>query len=238
VIRFLPIFWIAFKVWLMFDVSKRRAPSHWYYVIFFIPFGGVVYFFTYKIYDYSLGSLTKILSGRPSLDKLRYRADTSPSFENNIALGQALYDNGHYREAIVQFKKVLIQFPESSEVLHGIAVCHIALGAYDEAIPLLIKLIGIDPAYLDYKAWTTLAQAYWDSGQKTASLDWLRRLVKLNPRPDHQLLLVRCLVQLNYRAEALSLIDTVLRDYEHSPGYVQKSYRNVASEMRRLRKQL
>ncbi len=95
-----------------------------------------------------------------------------------------------------------------------------------------------DPAYLDYQAWTLLAQAHWDIGQKTESLEWLRKLVKLNPRPDHQLILIRCLVQLDQRAEAKRLINAALKDYDHSPGYAKKSYRSVASEMRRLRRGL
>lgn len=236
--RLFPLLVIAFKVWLMLDVSRRRMPNHWYYIIALVPFGGLVYFLSHKIHDYKLGAISSLFSRPPSLDEVRYRAETSPSLVNNISLGQALHDHGRYDEAISQFNKILAQYPSNSEALHGYGACHVALCRFGDATPFLERVVEIDPGYLDYQAWTLLAQAHWENGDRGKSLEWLRRLVKLNPRPDHQLLLVRCLARMGQNEEAKSIIEKALRDYEHSPSYAKKSYRAVASEMRKIRKGL
>ncbi len=43
-IRLLPALVLIFKVWLVADSIKRREACYWPWIIFFVPFGGVVYF--------------------------------------------------------------------------------------------------------------------------------------------------------------------------------------------------
>ncbi len=53
-IRLLPALVLIFKVWLVADSIKRREACYWPWIIFFVPLGGVVYFFLVKIDDYNL----------------------------------------------------------------------------------------------------------------------------------------------------------------------------------------
>jgi len=108
--------------WMLFDAIRRRVDTYWYLVIL-TPLGEWVYFFAIKIHDYDLRRLKKMLlfERPPSADQMRMQLEETPSDENKILLGQALYDAKQYDEALALFEEVLDRDEQDKEALYGAA---------------------------------------------------------------------------------------------------------------------
>ncbi len=59
---------LVFKLWLVTDALRRREACYWPWIIFFVPLGGVVYFFLIKMDDYSLAWITDLSRKDPSVE--------------------------------------------------------------------------------------------------------------------------------------------------------------------------
>jgi hypothetical protein len=234
-IRLLPILWLGFKIWMIVDANRKRLPHYWFYIIFFIPLGGVAYFFLYKLKDIKFG---KIFVRAPSLDEMRYRHKSTPSVENHLGMGQALFEAKKNEEAAACFDEILKRYPENNEALFGAGVSRIELGKYTEAVELLEEVVKSHAAYMDYSAWPELARAQWEGNQRQDSLKTLRKLCRLNSRPDHQLILAQCFIQMELGTDARELLEEALRDHKHSPAYVKKTNRATITRMHQLLKKL
>ncbi len=234
-VRLFPVLVIAFKVWMLVDAKKRRLPDYWYYIIFLVPFGGVYYFFKYKINDYKFGQLFK---RPPSLAQIEYNYKTTPSLENRITLAQALYDARREGEAARHFKEILERHPENEEALHGLGLCHLSMRDYGAAIVPLAKLIELRPSYKEYSVWAELARAQWEHQQRDDCLTTLRKLCRISSRTDHQLTLVECLVRMEKNEEARRLVREALEEYDHSPSHVKRLFRSHAARLRELEKKV
>ena len=230
--RILPVLLLIFKVWLLVDVHKKRMPQYWFFIIFFVPFGDVVYFFMHKIKDFKF---RKWFESPPSLAEVEYRYQATPSINNRIVYAKALYDAGRRADACWHFDGVLAQDSENLDALYGKAVCLIEQGAMDDAIDRLRTIIDHQPSFRDFQVWTDLANAQWDKGDREGCLETLRQLVRTRTRLDHQLALAQCLIQMGMNGEAQEIVARALSEYDHSPAHTQRLYRNSARSLRKLR---
>src|SRR5262245_49063847 len=91
---------VAFTVWMLID-SRRRAEvdPYWFWIILFVPvLGPWAYFFVVFVPALKPGRLAVWFRGRPSLEELRYRAESLPSLVNRVALAQRLMEEGGHAE--------------------------------------------------------------------------------------------------------------------------------------------
>ena len=78
-IRALPLLLLAFKIWMVVDAVRKSQPYYWFLIIFFLPFGDVVYFFMVKIHDLRWQKLAVPRRALPTIAELqaRYRSARS-----------------------------------------------------------------------------------------------------------------------------------------------------------------
>lgn len=221
----------------MVDAGRRGVEIYWYFIIFFVPFGGVVYFVIYKAGDF-WSPFSRVFDRPPSLEETRFRYENTPSLENHLALANSLHGSKQFEEAINHYKQILDREPEDTDALFGLGQSLCELGRYSEAVQPLEKVVQIRPGLGDYKAWPILARARWEKGEREQAIEILRKLTKSNPRIDFQLLFSQYLVEMGKYSEAKGLVEASLRDHRHAPKYVRQSYVSAATAMRRLRKQL
>lgn len=231
--RLLPILALLFNVWMLVDVHKRRAPSYWYYIIFLVPFGGVVYFFMYKAKDFKWG---KWFVRPPSLSELEYRFKTTPSLANQVLFAKALYDAGHREDALWHFDDVLKKDADDMDAIYGKGRCLIDDKVFTEGIELLAKVRDRQPSFHDYEIWIDVAKAEWDAGKKEDCLATLQKLVRVRSRTDHQLALAQCLILLGRDAEAQNVVREALNEYDHAQAHTQRLYRFAAKTLRSLKR--
>ena len=91
-VRLLAVVAVALKAWMFIDAVRRKADSHWFWTIAFVPFGEFVYFFAVKLRDPGMARLQRrmldTLKRPPTVAELRYAFERSPSLTNEIRLDE------------------------------------------------------------------------------------------------------------------------------------------------------
>ncbi len=219
---------LVFKLWLVTDALRRREACYWPWIIFFVPLGGVVYFFLIKVDDYSLAWITEVFRKGPSVEDLQFQYRQTPSFSNRVALAGALYREGSYPEAAEHYSGALEQEPRDPEVLYGLGLTRIAQEDYPVAAGHLTTLVEHDKAYRQYGAWPPLAYALFECGRSEECLAALKKLVEENPRIDHKLLLARYLGKVGNAEEARDVLQETLSEHDRSPRFLRRrNFRNA-----------
>jgi tetratricopeptide (TPR) repeat protein len=72
-------------------------------------------------------------------------ATDSTNLEAQVALGNVLYDTGHWDEAIVHYRAVLRHDPTRVPVMVDLGVCYYNLGDAKQAEELFMKALSLDP---------------------------------------------------------------------------------------------
>jgi hypothetical protein len=222
----------AFTIWMLVDAVRRRPILYWY-VIIFLPFGPLVYFFAFKIHDYDLGWLRRIVSPAPpppSVAELRERLRRSPSVANRLLLASALHDAGEYAEAAESFGIVLEGRADDPDALYGLGRCRMELGEPEAAVELLSKLVAKSRTYRDYAACLELAEALTKAGRDDEAIDLLEGVVRSSPRPQHSVALARHLIAAARIERAQEVLREAIADHERSPAALRRRHRDAARE--------
>jgi hypothetical protein len=233
-IRVLPLLLLAFKIWMAIDAGRKRQPYYWFMIIFFVPFGDVVYFFVVKLDDFRWQKLAAFFRTPPTLAELQHRYRNSPSIDNRLAFARGLALAGRHVEAIIEFEGICAGRPDELDALWGMAMSRIALGELEPASVALTRLVTVAPSYHDWEGWLMLARVQYDLGLRAESLETLRTLVRKCRRADHQLVLAEALIVSQRGEEAASLLAQIIEDQRDAPDYVRRRSRRAVARARRL----
>ncbi len=231
----------AFTIWMIIDAVRRRAEYYWFLIIiFFAPFGGLIYFFAVKAKDFRFGAAPAVAAKPvgPSLAQLRQLALESPSIANRLAYGDALRQARKYRDAVTEYEFVLQRDDKCKEALHGVGLCHIELGSHGDAVERLSKLMDVDPRYRDFQAALDYAEALWLDGRRELALEVLEDIAITSTRIEHSLAYANYLALAEDTSRARQVLESALKDYEQSPSFVQRRDRGSAREAEKLLAQL
>lgn len=228
----------AFKVWMFIDAVRRHADTKWFYIIMFVPGGGVIYFVSEKLRDPGLKMmgrrLWESLERPPSVEELERRFKRTPSLENRISLGQGLFDAGQIDQAKKRFEEVLEERPNEKAGLHGLGVCLLELGDPEGAREPLQRVVDEQPGYRDYELWPDLAEALWQNKEREEAVALLGELVRHAPRLRHVVLQARYLARANDKRQAAAVLEQALGDDRDASSHVRRQNRPWARQARRM----
>jgi hypothetical protein len=229
----------ALTIWMLIDSARRAdADSYWFWVILFVPVVGAwIYFFVVFVPALKPGRLAVWLRGRPSLEEMRYRAESLPTLVNHLALAQRLMEEGGHAEALPHLEAALKLEPEHGLVLYTLARCRLEQGHPEAATPLLEGLLARDPRWSNYAGWRLLAKARAAAGDAEGAAQACRELARLAATLESNCFLAEYLLAAGQTVEARAVLERALRDHEFSGT---GRYRNArwAREARRLLKQI
>ena len=230
----------AFTIWMLVDAVQRRPIVYWY-VIIFLPFGPLVYFFAFKIHDYDLAWLRRVMRTEPpspSIAELRERLRQSPSLQNRMRLANGLHDAREYAEAAEIFEAILESRADEPDALYGLGRCRMELGEPEAAVELLSKLTAKNRAYRDYAACLELAEALAKAGRDDDAIELLEGVARSSPRPQHGVALARHLIAAARIERAQEVLREAVADHERSPAAIQRRDRDAAREAAALLKSI
>jgi hypothetical protein len=180
------LLWIAFNVWMVVDAIRRRAASHWYFIIFFFPVGALLYFFIIKLRDIRPDA-------EPNAEE-KVQPNSSPSLRSvvpvekpDLAYADHLEENENYTDALAIYRRALETDASNKQVLHGLGRCLVGLGRAQESLVHFERLLELDREYRNFSAALDYADALWEAGQRTDTLELLERLAELTKRINHRL---------------------------------------------------
>jgi len=236
--RILLLLWAAFKAWMFFDALWRRAPSHWLWIIWLVPFGGVAYLIMVRFRQPGMRQvgeqMLESIRRPPSVDVLRHEYQESPSHTNRVRLAQGLFDAQQYGEARVLFEEVVKNRPDERDALYGLGRTFLELGDLEAAVAPLRRLIEGHKGYRDFAAWPYLAHALNELGRTDECLAVLEELAHVAPRPPHHVLLAEYLAGAGQPSRARDLLQQVVEEQRHAPRHVKKLYRDAVRRAKQL----
>lgn len=229
----LSVFHMAFLAAMVIDAYRRGVEAWWYYFIIFIPFiGALTYFFV--IFVPQFNGKFPFWERKTPVEELRYRAQSTPTFANDFALGHRLVELGRFDEAIPPLEAARKREPNHAPVCFNLARCFYETNKSAEALPFVQRILDKEPRWEDYSAWRLLIQIQQDLQLDNESLETARQLVKLSPRMEHKVLLAEQLARLDQDGEARLVLENALQEQQYVTGAARRMNRKWVKEARRL----
>lgn len=228
----------VFTIVMLIDAYRRGAEVWWYYVIIFMPLlGSWAYFFAVFLprFDWKMPTLWE---RKTPVEELRYRAETSPTFANDFALGQRLVELRRYDEAIVPLEAARKREPNHAPVCFLLARCLYETERSADALPYVRAILDREPRWEDYSAWRLLIQIQEDLRLDDDAIETARQLVKLSPRMEHKVLLARQLARQDHDGEARLVLENALQEQQFVTGAARRMNRRWVKEARKLLSEL
>jgi tetratricopeptide (TPR) repeat protein len=124
-------------------------------------------------------------------------------------------------------KAVLAREPDLGTALFALAECHRLRGKFEEAQPVLLKLLALRPNWRDYQAWHILIETYQKMGNSAEAAAQASKLVQAAPSLEHTCLLARCHDEAGNSGEGCRVLEKALEAYRFTPNPSQADRRWV-----------
>lgn len=222
-----------FMVGMLIDAYRRGVEQWWFYFILFVPIiGAWAYFFVVFVPRFDLKF--PFFERKTPVEELRYRAQNSPTFANDFALGQRLVELGRYDESLAPLESARKREPTHPQVCFHLAKSLYELHKSSEALPFVQAILDKEPRWEDYAAWRLLIKIQHDLNQADAAVETARHLVRLSPRMEHKYLLAEQLVHIDQDGEARLVLENALQEQQFVSAPVRRLNRKWVKEAKRL----
>ena len=117
----------------------------------------------------------------PAFAQSSGRAGTESSMSDEARQAAELTRQGKFQDAIPLFLAALRGAPDDFAIKFNLALCYVALGEFDKAIPLLDSFRG---SQRNANVENLLAQSYIGTGQSDKAFTSVQRAAKASPRDE------------------------------------------------------
>jgi len=115
----------------------------------------------------------------PNQEIVLVKFDTKDLAINNFEIGDKLFNEGKYHEAIAIFQLIIEDVPDYHEAYYSMALCYIKINELDKAIPYLEKVMELKPDFApNYLA---LGQIYSEKGKADEAIKYYSKAAELQP---------------------------------------------------------
>jgi hypothetical protein len=226
---------IAFKVWMLLDVIRRRIHVLWYLIVL-APLGDVVYFFAVKLRDFQTRATPPAAPNtrERTLAALEHAVGETPSFNNRVRYGWALLEAGEPKRAVSFFQLAAGTHRHDKEAPFGLGLAHLESGDNESAVDALTPVVDRNLEYEQFAAALALAEALYRAGRKADTIDLLRAISARSRRLEHRLVLARYQLRGDDKADARDTLQAALGEFDGQPEPIRMSNGAAATEARRL----
>jgi hypothetical protein len=226
---------IAFKVWMLLDVIRRRIHVLWYLVVL-APLGDVVYFFAIKLRDFQVRAAPPAATQtrERTLVLLERAVEETPSFNNRVRFGWALLEAGEPKRAAGFFELAASTHRNDKEAPFGLGLARLESGESEAAVESLMPLVDRNLEYEHFAAALALAEALYRAGRKADTIELLRAVSARSRRLEHRLVLARYQLRGDDKAEARNTLQAALGEFDDQPEPIRMRNGAAATEARRL----
>jgi hypothetical protein len=226
---------IAFKVWMLLDVIRRRIHVLWYLVVL-APLGDIVYFFAVKLRDFQPQVAAPAVPNprERTLATLERAVAETPSFDNRVRVGWALLEAGQPQRAAGFFQLAAASHRNDKEAPFGLGLAHLEAGDNEAAVTSLLPLVERDLEYEQFAAALALAEALYRAGRRADTIELLRTISTRSRQLEHRLVLARYQLRGDAKADARDTLQAALGEFEGQPDPVRMRNGAAATEARRL----
>jgi tetratricopeptide (TPR) repeat protein len=196
----------------------------------------LVYLFASKLRAYNVQPHEEevVVPQKPSLEHLQLAVEQSPSFDNRVQLGWALFEQSQPAPARECFELALRSHPRDNEARYGLGLCMLEQGELEQAIDTLTELVERSFAHDDYRAAEALAEALHRSEQNDEAVSLLEAVVRSSRRIEHRIAHAKLLKRCAREQDATQVLERALSEFESQPEHIRRREGAHATEARRL----
>ena len=210
-----------FALWMLVDAIRR---GEWLWVLFIVIFpvlNAPLYFFL--VYRQAAGPMAGFeLPGtqtRARIKELEDRIHHLDKARDHADLGDVYLRQGRLAKAEASYRAALDREPEDLDTQAHYGQCLLRAGRSQEALPFLQRVVTEEPDHDFGHTLMALAETYAALGQTEAALACWQQVLERHTYARARVQLAKVYQQIGRDAEARAVLEEVLRDDAHAPGF-------------------
>lgn len=219
---------------------RRRPDTYWIFIILFLgPFGAIIYLLVEAAPDLGLLRQSfKVFPRRRRIHELELAVRDNPSAGNYEELGDLYMEDGSFARARECYNRAISSRTDSPDPFYRRAVCAVALGDFNAAVPDLERVVGADRDYDFYRAAGLLAHAYANTAQQEKAQTLFREVTLVSTLSETYYHYALFLAAEQRNAEARQWAQRILDKKPTLPGYLRRRerpwFRHASALLKRL----
>ncbi len=220
---------------------RRRPDTYWLFIIIFLgPLGAVIYLAVEAIPDIGLlRTELKIFPRRRRIREVEALVRDNPSPGNYEELGDLYYQDGRYQRCRECYDRAISARTDSVDPFYRRALCVLALGDFEAAIPDLERVIATEAQYDFHRAAGLLADAYARTGQPQKAGPLFDRVMRFSTLTELQYYYASFLAAEKRTVEAREYAHRILQKRATLPGFQRRRdrpwFRKTAALLKTLK---
>lgn len=233
-----PVFWVftVFTVWMLVD-AIRRGEWIWAVFIFIFPMlNAILYFFLVfrNAVSATRGFELPGAWNRKRIKELESQIHHLDKAHHHLQLGDIFFQQGKLARAEACYRAALERDAEDPDLRAHLGQCLLRLKRPAEARPFLEQVAAADPRHDYGHTQMALAETLAALGERDAAITAWRRVLEQNSYARARVQLAELLRAGGATDEARALLQEVVDDHAHAPGFQRAQERVWVKRAKRL----
>ncbi len=229
---------IVLKGYCLYHAYKNSNPYYWYFLIFFIPFGSIIYILTQvynkrdveKIQD----GIVSIINPTKKVRDLEKRLEFSDSYQNRVDLADAYLEIKDFSNAIKYYLEALEDhFENDLYVIKQLMEAYFKAEDFDKVI-LSAEKIKNHSEFKKSRLQFLLGQALERIGKLDEAEDNLKQIDIRYSFYNERLIFAKFLIRRDKIEEAQEVLNEMSNESQHMTKLNKRLYRSAFVEVEKL----
>ena len=234
---------IALQVFCLYHIYKNHKPYYWFFVIFFIPvLGGVFYIITQVLttrdVDTFQKEITSIVNPTKKIKDLEKKIEFTDTYTNRIDLADAYFEIKAYQNSISNYKKTLEDEVQNATYSHQqLILCYFQLKDFENVI-YHVEKIKAKPEFKGSVQQFYYGLALREKGQLEAAEVQLKEIDRPYSNYNERLELAKFYLENNRKEDGKSILIDISSEAKHMTKPNRRLFRQTINEVEQMLKQL
>lgn len=234
---------VALQAFCLYHIYKNGKPYYWYFLIFFIPVIGPIIYFIVNIYNRRDAEkiqeeITSIINPTRKIKDLEKKIEFSDSYTNRIELADAYVDNQDMPNAIVNYKRTLLDVDQNDlYARQQLILCYFQLEDYVGVVEHA-EIIMSKPEFKGSKQQFCYGLALKEIGKLEKAEEQLKQIDRPYSNYEERLELAKFYLENDRTSEGKELLQEISAESQHMTKPNRRIYRTTIIEVHRLLKAL
>ncbi len=236
----LTLIFLVFQVWMLIDAVRR---DEWMWVVFLIIFpviNAVLYYFL--VYrnapDTGKGFVFAGSADRKRIKELEQKILHLDKAHHYFELGDVYYRQGKYEKALEKYRAARERDPEDTDIKAHLGQSLLKLDRAVEARELLENVCVENPSHDYGETLMALGDCLIQLKETNSAIQIWQRVVGSHSYARAKVRLAELYVESGEKKQAKLLVDDVIREEAHTPGFQRRQEAEWIGRARRLQRQL
>ncbi len=228
---------LAFKIWMIIECIRKDPDRYiWFWVIFLIPFGAIIYFFARWLPGANVKAPTaaRRFTRGGEIRRLETAAQQIGNAYQYVMLGDALLETGRHAAAGEAYENALRKEPDNLQALWGAGQVSLHSGEAERACERFERVLAIDSSYKFGDVSLAYGKALYALDKVEPAREQFQQHVQRWRHPEALYLLGKICTETDRLVEAREHLQALITDVNGSPQAIARKHRPWKSRAQRL----